>query len=69
MLKMEVGNAIILGIQSETKILIELFAKFIVLRWHKGFDFSNAQVGHVGFLLNDVRGLEPIIGDTLTISW
>jgi hypothetical protein len=27
--------------------LVELFANFKVLGWHKGFDFGDAQVGHL----------------------
>jgi hypothetical protein len=27
--------------------LVELFAQFKVFRWNKGFDFGDAQVGHL----------------------
>jgi hypothetical protein len=34
--------------------LVELFANFKVLGWHKGFDFGDAQVGHLDTFKVDI---------------
>jgi hypothetical protein len=44
---MKVGNTIIVRIHRKAQVLVELFAQFKILRWNKGFDFGNAQVGQV----------------------